>query len=67
MTNQLHKEQLYKTAYSHTFGVYVSISHAHQNADGKWIYTCSSNYSDDESRRFTNCLHNETELKSLTL
>ena len=56
------KQERYTSAFSTTFNVYVIISHAHQDVDGNWIYTCSSNYSTDFSRRFTNNLHRECEL-----
>jgi hypothetical protein len=48
MTDIPPKQTLYKTAFSPAYNVFVSIEHAHQDADGRWIYTCSSDYSDEQ-------------------
>lgn len=36
------KEKLYKSAYSPMFGVFVKITHAHTDSDGRWIFTCEN-------------------------
>ncbi len=61
------KQKLYKTAYSKIYEVYVAINHAHQDIDKNWIYTCSSNYHTDASRRFNDVLHRDYELSNLIL
>ena len=45
------KQKLYKTAFSPAYNVFVSIDEAHQGHDGKWIYTCSSDYTDEKLSR----------------
>ena len=41
------KQKSYVTAFSPLFDVFVSITHAHQDVDGRWIYTCQSSYTPD--------------------
>ena len=65
--NDTNKEQLYKTAYSPLYKVYVSIESAHQDSAGEWVYKCSSNYSEDEDCRFHECLFRANELESFCL
>lgn len=38
------KEKLYKTAFFTRFNCYVSIKHARQDDDGKWIFTCEKGW-----------------------
>jgi hypothetical protein len=42
------KELLYKTAFSPLFKIYVTINEAFQDSDGRWIYTCSSDYTHEK-------------------
>ena len=59
------KQKLYKTAFTPLFDVFVSISHAHQDVDGRWIYTCQSRY--DSDAILTDHLFREEELERLCL
>jgi len=59
------KQTLYKTAFSPLFKVFVGITHAHQDADGRWIYTCESSYNPDVI--LTDHLFREEELERLCL
>lgn len=34
------KQMRYKTAFHNDAGVYVTLTDAHQNENGDWIYTC---------------------------
>lgn len=44
------KQQLYKTAFSPAYNVFVSIDEA-EFIDGHWVYTCSSSYTDEKLDR----------------
>ena len=61
----MNKQQMYKTAYSPMFDVFVKIEHAHRDDNGEWIYTCSSNY--DPRVQLQNHLFREHELTNLVL
>jgi hypothetical protein len=59
------KQKSYVTAFSPLFNVFVSITHAHQDVDGRWIYTCQSSYNPDAI--LTDHLFREEELERLCL
>lgn len=61
----LPKQKLYKTAFSPQFDVFVGITHAHQDVDGRWIYTCESSYNPDVILK--DHLFREEELERLCL
>ena len=58
------KQERYKTAFSPLFNVYVTIDEAFQDSDGRWIYTCSSDYTEEKLDRV---LFTENELTNLCL
>jgi hypothetical protein len=61
----LPKQKLYKTAFSPMYNVFVGIDHAHQDVDGRWIYTCESSYNPDVILK--DHLFREEELERLCL
>lgn len=56
------KQKLYKTAWSPLFECYVSIVHAHQDSDGRWIFTCNN-----KEHGLNNHLFRESELDNFVL
>lgn len=59
------KQKSYVTAFSPLFKVFVSITHAHQDVDARWIYTCQSSYNPEVI--LTDHLFREEELERLCL